>query len=158
MTDEAGGGHELDAPPWLRVETTLMATARTIRQAYDQRLEPLGLQLSQASLLSYVADFGPQAQSRIAERLGIGRAATGSMIDGLEARGLVRRLPDPADRRVWLVGLTSEGKELVADVAAVDAALRAELRSGTTRADRQQLAAILLRLQANLAEVLDDGG
>ena len=36
--------HELDAPPWLRVESTLMATARAIRQGYDHRFEPLGLE------------------------------------------------------------------------------------------------------------------
>ncbi|MEO1061071.1 MAG: MarR family transcriptional regulator [Actinomycetota bacterium] len=147
--------HELDAPPWLRVETTLMATARALRQAYDRRLEPLGLHLSQASLLAYVAEVGSQPQTRIAERLGLGRAATGSMIDALEARDLVRRGPDPDDRRVWLVEITAAGKELADRVADVDQTLRRELRAGTTKQDRQQLAAILLRLQANLAEVLD---
>lgn len=150
-----GSGHELDAPPWLRVETTLMATARTLRQAYDRRLEPLGLHLSQASLLSYVGEVGSQPQTRIAERLGLGRAATGSMIDALEARGLVRRRPDPDDRRVWLVEITPDGKDAVTDVAEVDRQLRYELRAGTSRSDRQQLAAILLRLQANLRGVLD---
>ena len=112
-----GSGHELDAPPWLRVEATLMATARTIRQAYDRRLQPLDLHLSQASLLSYVAEFGPQPQSRVAERLGLGRAATGSMVDALEARELVRRRPDPDDRRVWLVEISGAGKEVVAAIA-----------------------------------------
>ena len=33
--------HELDSPPWLRVESTLMATARLVRTAFDARLEPL---------------------------------------------------------------------------------------------------------------------
>ncbi|MEM9034917.1 MAG: MarR family transcriptional regulator [Actinomycetota bacterium] len=151
MAEDRTGGHELDAPPWLRVEATLMATARLIREAYDARLEALGLHLSQASLLSYVADFGPQAQSRIAERLALGRAATGSMVDALEARGLVRRLPDPDDRRVWLVEITPEGKDVVAEIAEVDQRLRSELRAGTTREDRQQLAELLVRLQSNLA-------
>ena len=32
--------HELDSPPWLRVESTLMATARLVRTAFDARLEP----------------------------------------------------------------------------------------------------------------------
>ena len=30
----------------------------------------------------------------------------------LEARGLVRRVPNPADRRVWLVENTDEGAEM----------------------------------------------
>jgi hypothetical protein len=32
--------HELDSPPWLRVESTLMATARLVRTAFDARLAP----------------------------------------------------------------------------------------------------------------------
>jgi MarR family transcriptional regulator, transcriptional regulator for hemolysin len=150
-------GHELDAPPWLRVESTIMATARAIRQCYDQRFADLGLNLSEASLLAFVEESGPLTQTRLAQRLGLGRAATGSVIDSLEKRGLVERQPDPDDRRVWLVTVTRAGKELVEQVNASDQVLRSELRAGISRADRQQLAALLVRLQENLAAALDDG-
>jgi DNA-binding MarR family transcriptional regulator len=151
-TDSAAAqlGHELDAPPWLRVESTLMATADAIRSAYDERLAPLNLNLSLASLLSYVSDFGPVSQTRVAEHLGQGRAVTGTHIDRLERDGLVERRPDPNDRRVWLVAMTSAGTELVESIADVDRVLRAELRDGISRADRQTLAATLIRLQQNL--------
>jgi DNA-binding MarR family transcriptional regulator len=143
-------GHELDAPPWLRVESTLMATANAIRGAYDERLAGLGLTLSLASLLAYVADYGPVSQTRAAEHLGQGRAVTGTQIDRLEALGHVERRPDPTDRRVWLVAITPSGLELAASIADVDRVLRAELRAGISRADRQTLAATLVRLQQNL--------
>jgi len=146
------GGHELDASPWLRVEATLMSTARAIRQAYDRRLSPLGLNLSQASLLAFVAEFGPHPQARLAARLGLGRAATGTVVDQLEARGLVTRVADAADRRVWQVGLTDAGRALAGEIAEVDVTLRDELRTGFSRADRLQLAGMLLRLQDNLRE------
>jgi DNA-binding MarR family transcriptional regulator len=146
----AGLGHELDAPPWLRVESTLMATANAIRAAYDERLAHLGLTLSLASLLAYVADFGPVNQTRAAEHLGQGRAVTGTQIDRLEALGHVERRPDPNDRRVWLVAITPSGLELSAAIADVDRVLRSELRAGISRADRQTLAATLVRLQQNL--------
>lgn len=142
--------HELDAPPWRRVETTLMATANAIRAAYDDRLAPLNLNLSLASVLSYVSDFGPVSQTRVAEHLGQGRAVTGTQIDRLEGDGLVERRPDPNDRRVWLVALTSAGEQIVTSVAGVDRELRAELRAGISRNDRQTLAATLIRLQQNL--------
>lgn len=145
-----GLGHELDAPPWLRVESTLMATANAIRGAYDERLAGLGLTLSLASLLAYVADYGPVSQTRAAEHLGQGRAVTGTQIDRLEALGHVERRPDPRDRRVWLVAIRPSGLELAASIAAVDQVLRSELRSGISRADRQTLAATLVRLQQNL--------
>ncbi|MFP5486779.1 MAG: MarR family winged helix-turn-helix transcriptional regulator [Acidimicrobiia bacterium] len=145
-------GHELDAPPWLRVESTLMATANAIRAAYDARLAPLGLNLSVASLLSYIRDFGPVSQTRAAEHLDQGRAVTGTQVDKLQALGLVDRLPDPDDRRVWLVAITDAGRSLADRIADVDAVLRAELRDGISRADRQALAGLLLRVQHNLRD------
>ena len=142
--------HELDAPPWLRVESTLMATAAAIRDVFDVRLAPLGLTLSTASLLSYIGEFGPVSQTRAAEHLSQGRAVTGTQVDKLQALGYVERLPDPADRRVWLVAITPTGEELAARVAEIDAVLRGELRDGVSRADRDTLAALLVRLQRNI--------
>ncbi len=152
----AGNSHELDAPPWLRVESTIMATARAIRQAYDQRFAGLDLNLSEASLLAFVEEFGPLTQTRLAERLGLGRAATGSLIDGLEQRGFVERQPDPEDRRVWLVTITGAGKDVVHEVNAIDEVLRRELRAGISRDERHQLAELLVRLGRNLAAALAD--
>ncbi|MEC7924206.1 MAG: MarR family transcriptional regulator [Actinomycetota bacterium] len=146
--------HELDAPPWLRVESTIMATARAIRQSYDQRFSDLDLNLSEASLLAYVAEHGALSQTRIAKSLGLGRAATGALIDVLEQRELVQRETDPDDRRVWLVEVTITGKELVEEVYMRDQILRKQLRNGITREERQQLAAVLVRLGNNLASVL----
>ena len=146
--------HELDAPPWLRVESTIMATARAIRQSYDQRFSDLDLNLSEASVLAYVAEHGALSQTQIAKSLGLGRAATGALIDVLEDGALVQRQTDPDDRRVWLVEITIAGKELLEEVYVRDQILRKQLRNGITRQERQQLAAVLVRLGNNLASVL----
>jgi DNA-binding MarR family transcriptional regulator len=146
--------HELDSPPWLRVESTLMATARLVRTAFDARLEPLELNLTQASLLGYVSEFGPSTQTQLADRLGIGRASIGSVIDQLQQRDLVERTPDPSDRRVWRVAVTAKGAELADRVGDVDAVLRAELRHGIGREERQALAWVMTRLQHNLASAI----
>ena len=146
--------HELDSPPWLRVESTLMATARLVRTAYDARLDPLGLNLTQASLLGYIAEFGSTTQTQLADRLGIGRASIGAVVDQLEARRFVVRQPNPADRRVWLVAITPEGSDLAVEIAHVDAVLRAELRRGIGREERQALAWVMTRLQQNLQSVI----
>ncbi len=146
--------HELDSPPWLRVETTLMSTARLLRAAFDARLAPLDLNLTQASLLGYVNEFGPTTQTHLADHLGIGRAAIGSVIDRLQARGFVERQPRPDDRRVWLVAITPAGGELAREIAEVDEVLRAELRHGIGREERQALAWVMTRLQQNLASAI----
>lgn len=148
--------HELDSPPWLRVESTLMATARLVRIAFDTRLAELDLNLTQASLIGYVNEFGATTQTDLADHLAIGRAQIGAIIDRLEARGVVERRPNPDDRRVWLVSITEAGRILAAEIAQVDEVLRAELRRGIGREERQALAWVMTRLQQNLATAIDN--
>ena len=121
--------HELDAPPWQRVESTLMATARAIRRAYEIRLTDLDLNLSQASLLGFLFESGPITQSRLASRLGIGRAATGLVINALEARGLIERRTNPDDRRDWLIALCPEALRMTETILEIDTALGPEMRT-----------------------------
>ncbi len=144
----------IEPPPWLRVEATLMATARAVRAAFDHRLGVLDLNLTQATMLAYVAEYGPISQTQISDHNGIGRAATGATIDRLERRGLVERRPNPDDRRVWLVALTAAGEALVQQIREVDRRLQSELRSGISRQDRLALANVMNRLQENVTIAL----
>ncbi len=158
--DPAAGNdrlHELDAPPWLRVESTILAAATDIRRVYDERFATLDLTLSLASLLCYLDDYGPVSQTRAADHLHQGRAVTGTQIDRLEERGLIERLPDPNDRRVWLVQLTPAGKKLSSEAIEIDVIVRKELRAGIPREDRQALANVLVRLQHNISAALENG-
>lgn len=131
-----------------------MATARAIRRAYEIRLTDLDLNLTQASLLAFLFEAGPITQSRLALRLGMGRAAAGLVINGLEERGLIERRTNPDDRRAWLIALRPEGIQITEPIFEIDEILRRELRVGISRPERQQLAGLLLRLQANLSGVL----
>jgi MarR family transcriptional regulator for hemolysin len=133
-----------------------MATSREMRRAYDTRLAGLDLKLSEAFLLSHVHTQGPMTQTQLAESLGIGRAATGSLVDALERKGLVERAADAGDRRVWLVATTERAGPLVDELATVDVALRDELWAGISGAERRQLSETLLRLQGNLAAILNE--
>ena len=142
------------APSWRRVEIALIATARRLRSAFDLRLAEIDLNLNQASLLAFVNDFGDANQTELAEMVGVGRASCCTMIDQLEARGLVQRNPDPDDRRVWLVGITPEGAALVERFYAVDESFRKEIRRDISGEERQQLASLLERLGANVDAIL----
>jgi len=148
--------HALDAPPWQRVETTLMSAARDIRLAYDHCFEPLNLNLSQASMIGYIEENGPMNQTQLAAALVLGRAATGSVVDQLEKRDLVRRVPDPDDRRVWLVENTDAGSKAAVEIVSIDEQLRTRLRVGISHKERQQLAELLLRMSANAVGAIEE--
>lgn len=132
-----------------RIEIALLRTARSVRKAFESRLRPLGLTMTEASLLTYVRDFGPGTQHELANRLHIGPARVGSVIDGLERRGLVTRTVDPRDRRAFRPVLTDDALPLIEAFESVDVDLRAELRAEFTRNERALLAHLLLHLEQN---------
>jgi MarR family transcriptional regulator, transcriptional regulator for hemolysin len=147
--------HELDSPPWRRFESTLMATSKSIRRAFDLRLSAIGLNLSEACLLEYVVEHGPITQTAVAEKIGMQRASAGAIVDDLSDRKLLKRLHDPTDNRVWLLAATRDGLQLAEKIGEVDNALRVDLRRNLSQSERDQLAKTLLSLQSNLAEILD---
>ena len=54
---------------------------------------------------------GPMTQKRLGERLSMSPGAVTAMIDRLESRGYVERIPNPEDRRSALVIITKAGLE-----------------------------------------------
>jgi MarR family transcriptional regulator for hemolysin len=148
-------GHELDAPPWSRVEGTLLSTARAVRRAYDAAFAELGVNLSEASVLAHLRDGGPLTQTELARRIGTGRARMGAWIDSLVAKGAVVREADPHDRRVWNVALTPDGQHLWEQTARVDRTIRKVLRAGSTPEDRARLDALLTLINRNADTLVD---
>lgn len=84
-----------------------------IYNALGERLKAAhGIVASQFEFLRYL---GRHPQSRVADiavNFAIGIGATSKGIDRLEARGWVRRVPNPEDRRSSLVELTPAGRKL----------------------------------------------
>jgi DNA-binding MarR family transcriptional regulator len=112
-------------------------------------LKPFGLTHVQFVLLAALtwADGGtPLSQKGLAERAATDPMMTSQVLRALEDRGLVRREPDPNDRRARAIAVTPTGVALVNQaVVAVedtDAAFFAAL--GT---DRAQFTAALLALR-----------
>lgn len=67
---------------------------------------------SQGRVMLYLSLRGPQRMSDIARLLSIGMASATPIVNGLVQMKLVRRLPDPNDRRVVRVEPTAAGKRL----------------------------------------------
>jgi DNA-binding MarR family transcriptional regulator len=122
---------------------------------FNVRLAEIGLNLIQAGLLLHVDAYGPLSQRELAELLDITRVATGTCIDDLEARGLVRRTADSNDRRVWLIVATPAAKALLERFNEIDAEVRAALRAGFDRRERHQLVDLLERLHTNASAIID---
>jgi MarR family transcriptional regulator for hemolysin len=132
-----------------RVEPALLGAARAVRHAFSQRLREIGLNMTEAALLSFLAEHGSLSQRELADRLQITPASTGAVVDALEKRGLVERRADPRDRRIRRIVLREGASVHVVEFRRVDAELREELRHGLSRHERRELARLLGVLQRN---------
>jgi len=83
---------------------------------------------SQTSALARIEQLGPLRLGVLAEVEGTSAATMCRIVDGLEERSLIARVPDPDDGRASNLQLSSEG-----------GALLAELRSRSTEALRRAL-------------------
>ncbi|WP_312888883.1 MarR family winged helix-turn-helix transcriptional regulator [Nonomuraea rhodomycinica] len=73
-------------------------------------------------------------------------------IDPMEAKGLVERVRDPADRRSVIVRLTRRGAEVCDEVIELHLANEARRLAALGAGDREELAALLRRVLADLGD------
>jgi DNA-binding MarR family transcriptional regulator len=70
--------------------------------------ERLGLNPTDAKVMSLLQRRGPTTAGEIAMSTGLTTASVTALVDRLERRSFVRRLPDPTDRRRVLVEVTEQ--------------------------------------------------
>ncbi len=136
----------------------LACTAWRLRRGARKELEPLGLTFGQARALRLLARAAePVRIGALAARLEVVPRSATTMVDALEAAGLVSRQADPADRRSVLVGLTAAGDELLARLGHARRASAEALFARLDAAQREQLLELLSTLNERAPATGDEG-
>jgi DNA-binding MarR family transcriptional regulator len=147
-----------DVRPDLGVEA-LQVTARLSRvgahlaRRQDAVFGRFGLGRGEVGALSALRVSGPPyrlSPTHLARGLMLSSAGVTSRIDRLERRGLVRRLPDPNDRRGVMVELTDEGLEAVDEAVAALTVSDRQLMARLEPEEISQLESILRKLLGGL--------
>ena len=81
----------------------------------------------------------------LAERAQMTNQSMGYLVDALEARGYVRRQPDPADRRAALVVITGRGRDQIAAARRLIADIE---REWSDRIGEERMASLRQALEA----------
>ena len=78
-------------------------------QAFDDAVgRAMGLNPTDLRGLDWLVD-GPKSAGELSAGTGLSSAATTTLIDRLERKGLMKRVRDPADRRRVIVEMTADG-------------------------------------------------
>ncbi|WP_055489864.1 MarR family winged helix-turn-helix transcriptional regulator [Streptomyces sp. TP-A0356] len=98
-------------PLTLEVVELIGTVVARYHEEYEEAAAEHTLTGAQARLLSLLS-LEPLPMRRLAQKLKCEPSNVTGIVDRLEARGLVERRPDPADRRVKLAAATEEGRRV----------------------------------------------
>jgi DNA-binding MarR family transcriptional regulator len=128
--------------------------ADVIGKAVERDLATRGLSVARYSILRMLTQREPMPLSWIADKHFSQRSNITAVVDRLVRDGLVERLPDPVDRRVIRVQLTTLGRETVDAARSPHLDFLAKIMSPLDEEDMRRLIALLDKLSAPL----DSGG
>ncbi len=90
---------------------SLLAIARGLEDKVEKALTEVQLSVAKFGVLNHLVQAGQAIPlSELAARVNCVRSNVTQMVDRLEGEGLVRRVTNPADRRIILAQLTEAGR------------------------------------------------
>jgi DNA-binding MarR family transcriptional regulator len=157
LTDRVLGGWAAARPDVelgsLQVTARLSRIGPLLARRQEAVFSRFGLNRGEVGALSALRIAGPPHQlspTRLGKGLMLSSAGVTSRVDRLERRGLVRRLPDPDDRRGVIVELTEQGRDVVdAAVAALTVSDR-DLMERLDPTEAEQLERLLRKFLGGL--------
>jgi len=96
-----------------QVTDNLRRVFQVVNEHSKRAMRETGLTGPQLWAIKVIADQGPLRVSDLARRLYLHNATVVGIIDRLEAQGLAQRTRSREDRRVVMVDLTEQGKDMV---------------------------------------------
>jgi DNA-binding MarR family transcriptional regulator len=124
----------------------LLRLTRRVHRIQKRHLErrDLGVTPAQSRLLRTLAHCdSPPRMADLAERLEVVPRAVTTLVDGLEASGKVRRVPDPTNRRVIRIELTDDGHTALRELHGARRAAAEEILAPLTEEQREVLGGLL---------------
>jgi DNA-binding MarR family transcriptional regulator len=132
------------------VAAAVMATVESLLGVLDgaRLAQSPAVPPTQLRVLTIVARSRHTNMSRLAEALGVVPSSASRLCDRLEATGLLRRVPDPRDRREVRLLLTPAGRRLLEEVRGQRRAALAAVLDRMTPAARADLVRALAAFDA----------
>jgi len=115
-------------------EIAAARAASGLTRQVDKAVTAIGLSVAQYRVLAILAEQ-TAAAGLLAERLAVRPPSVTSLVDGLVAKGLVRRGADAGDRRRQVLEVTAEGEVVLGQA---DAVVVARLRELADRLDARR--------------------
>lgn len=131
----------------------ILVTAEMLKKESNRLFAPLGITGAQFNVLILLyaqTEDGTMTQSDLGRLLTVHRSNVTGLVDRLEAQGMVRRMDDERDRRVYRIALTEEGRETARRAEAFYLNKIHALMGGLEPRDWRALSAALEQIRARV--------
>lgn len=105
------------------INRLLSTAARMLEYSWNDQLKSLGLTHAGVTALDVIAREGMVSQVRVASQVGVQAQTIGKTLARLEAHGHIFRTRNTLDRRSYLLGITEEGRRVLAEAENIDRTL-----------------------------------
>jgi DNA-binding MarR family transcriptional regulator len=119
---------------------------------YAQMLDRVGLSLPQYTLLYQLMLLGTVSMTEVSHRLEITKPAVTNLVDRLEEKKFLKRVPHAEDRRVILLEILPKGKKVITEIQGQSLGLL--LKAYDQFSEKEH--AIISRFYATVSTVMDD--
>ena len=134
--------------PELLVE--LYDVARLMRTRFDRWARGYGMTRAQGIILARLSRQPGMTQNEMAELCEVEPITVGRLVDRLEARGLLERRLDPADRRIRRLHLLPPAEPLLAEIQYYKKKLFDDLTNGLDEATIETVTRALLHMKTQM--------
>lgn len=117
--------------------------------AMDRELAQFDITAAQLIVLASVANHEADSASKLCKNISYDPGAMTRMIDRLEQKDLIRRVPCPDDRRAMNLEMTAAGNALYPQLLAAKEVVQARFLKGFTRVEVATLESLLNRVIDN---------
>src|SRR3954452_11966166 len=143
MTATAGILDEHRSSPGLLLALLGQEAMRRLRAAHTAH----DLKPRQFQILGLLHDHGGLAQGELIQEMGVAPSILVTLLNPLEAAGLVTRERDPGDRRRHLVTLTHAGEQHLVGASRAQKEAEDALFASLDESQREQLSTLLIALR-----------
>jgi MarR family 2-MHQ and catechol resistance regulon transcriptional repressor len=139
----------------LKLWVVLARCFNSFAQNEAQHLKAFDLTPPQFGVLEALAHLGPMKMCEIGSKLLMSGANVTGVVDRLEKKGLVRRVMDAEDRRMFLIHLTDEGSRVIAKIFPIHAGRIEVFTNALISKEKRLLTDLLKRLGKAQASAQD---
>ncbi len=144
---------DLKDDPHLNVLRPLVETYLAFSRLDSRHVRQLRLTPSQFDVIATLGDTKGLTCAELSTATLVTKGTLTGVLDRLEAKGLIRRIPVPDDRRSTRICLTAKGDRLFQKTFAAHIGfLRPFFQRALTTAEASELRGLVLRLQRSLQE------